>query len=70
MTKTIQRSIRLFILLLLLYNVYLETGIWTVAAFVWVFAWQEITGYIMARWTAINAMLLSAYEKPKGKDNG
>lgn len=67
MTKTIQRLARLVILVLLLYNVYLETGAWTVTALVWIFAWQEVTGYIMARWSAINAMLLSAHDKPKDK---
>ena len=67
MTKTIQRITRWLILVLLLRNVYFECGIWTVLAFVWVFAWQEVAGYITARWTAINSMLLSAYE-PKTKD--
>jgi len=69
MTKTIQRITRLIILSLLLYNVYLETGIWTVIALTLIFIGAEIQGYIIARWTnEINSIILSNHE-PKAKED-
>lgn len=64
MTKTIQRTIRLVIISLLLRNVYFETGIWTVVALAWLFITIELRNYVLSQWSnEIQSIILSARDR-------